>query len=82
LHFQGFAVCPKAFCGAEGLNNVMAFLIFKGGQFGRNYGLRIDRRKNSTGLHFPRAVVVIDGIGNVVYGEQVKGISDEPRLPR
>lgn len=66
----------KRFCGAEGLDNVIALSDFKTGQFGKDYGLEI-ADGDFAGLH-SRAVIVIDEKGTIVYTEQVPEIANEP----
>ena len=64
------------FCGAEGLKNVVPLSTFRHPEFGDAYGVRmLDGALK--GL-MSRAVVVINGSGNVVYTEQVAEISSEP----
>ena len=66
----------KRFCGAEGIENVDYLSDFRGGQFGKDYGLEIINGIFS-GLH-ARAVIVIDENGNVIYTELVSDIANEP----
>ena len=63
------------FCGAEGIDNVSSASTFRS-DFGDAYGVRIDDGPMA-GL-MSRAVVVIDGDGNVAYSEQVPEIAQEP----
>jgi len=65
----------KAFCGAEGINNVIMLSDFRS-DFGRQYGVQIVDGKFK-GL-LSRAVVVIDKEGKIIYEEQVPEISQEP----
>jgi thiol peroxidase len=64
------------FCGAEGLDHVVTASTFRSPGFGEVYGVRITDGP-LTGL-MARAVVVIDGSGNVVYTQLVDEISSEP----
>jgi thioredoxin-dependent peroxiredoxin len=64
------------FCGAEGLDNVVPASTFRAPGFGDDYGVTITTGP-LTGL-LSRAVVVIDGDGQVVYTEQVPEIVQEP----
>lgn len=64
------------FCGAEGLDNVIPVSAFRNPEFGENYGVEITDGKLE-GL-FSRAVVIINGQGNVIYTEQVPEIAHEP----
>ncbi|MBI9020182.1 MAG: thiol peroxidase [Verrucomicrobia bacterium] len=63
------------FCGAEGIENVVPVSAFRSG-FGDRYGVLVADGPLA-GL-LSRAVVVIDGAGNVVYTEQVSEITQEP----
>jgi len=63
------------FCGAEGVENVDSASTFRS-DFGDAYGVRISNGPMA-GL-MSRAVVVIDGDGNVAYSEQVPEIAQEP----
>jgi thiol peroxidase len=64
------------FCGAEGLEDVHNLSDFRGGEFGKNYGVEIIDGPLA-GLE-SRAVVVLNEEGNVVYTQQVPEIVDEP----
>lgn len=64
------------FCGAEGLQNVIAGSVFRAPEFGRDYGVLITSGP-LRGL-LARAVVVIDESGRVLYTQQVPEIADEP----
>ena len=66
----------KRFCGAEGLENVINLSDFKGGSFGKNYGLEIIDGPLA-GLH-SRVVIVLDENGTILHTEQVNEIADEP----
>lgn len=63
------------FCGAEGISNVQALSGFRS-SFGADYGVSFSSGP-LTGL-YSRCVVVIDGSGKVIYGQQVSEISEEP----
>lgn len=64
------------FCGAEGLEDVIPLSTFRSPEFGQAYGLTITTGPLA-GL-LSRAVVVIDGQGQVTYIEQVPEIAQEP----
>jgi len=64
------------FCGAEGLDQVIALSDFKEGLFGKTYGVTL-KTGPLAGL-LSRAVVVINAQGDVVYTEQVPEITQEP----
>ncbi len=64
------------FCGAEGIENVIMLSDFANGSFGKDYGVEITDGAFSN-LH-SRAIVVVDGEGNVVYTEQVPEVGQEP----
>ncbi|MEE4314430.1 MAG: thiol peroxidase [Desulfofustis sp.] len=66
----------KRFCETEGIDNVEAVSTFRSPEFGKDYGVTIATGP-IRGL-LSRAVLVIDGSGNVVYGEQVPEIGQEP----
>lgn len=64
------------FCGAEGLDRVTSVSTFRNPEFGRDYGvLMVDGPLK--GL-LSRAVVVINGGGQVIHSEQVPEIGQEP----
>lgn len=64
------------FCAAEGLENVVTASAFRSPEFAKGYGVEmIDGPLK--GL-LARAVVVIDGKGDVVYEQLVEQITDEP----
>ncbi|MEJ6492559.1 MAG: thiol peroxidase [Flavobacteriales bacterium] len=66
----------KRFCGAEGIENVIAVSDFATGQFGRDYGVElIDGGFQN--LH-ARAIVVLDEKGTVLHTELVPEIANEP----
>lgn len=64
------------FCSTEGLTNVVTASDFRGGNFGKNYGVTIENGPLAD-LH-SRAVVVLDEKGVVKYTEQVPEIVQEP----
>ena len=64
------------FCTAEGLKNVVTASDFRGGNFGRDYGVNMTDGPLAD-LH-SRAVVVLDENGMVTYTEQVPEITQEP----
>jgi thiol peroxidase len=66
----------KRFCGAEGIENVVATSELRDMKFGEDYGVRI-QESGMAGL-LSRAVVVIDENGKVIYTEQVPEIGQEP----
>jgi thiol peroxidase len=64
------------FCGSEGLDHVVSASTFRSPGFGEAYGTRITEGPLA-GL-MARAVVVIDGRGEVAYTQLVDEISHEP----
>ncbi|MBF0270712.1 MAG: thiol peroxidase [Magnetococcales bacterium] len=66
----------KRFCGAEGLASVHSVSEMRARGFGEAYGVRMVDGPLA-GL-LARAVVVIDGAGQVVYTQQVPEIVEEP----
>jgi len=64
------------FCGAEGIEKVHSVSDFRGGEFGRAYGVRIADGPLA-GL-LARSVVVIDETGKVVYTQLVPETGEEP----
>lgn len=64
------------FCGAEGLENVATASTFKNPEFLETYGVSMIDGKLE-GL-CARAVVVLDGNGEVVHSELVPEIANEP----
>jgi thiol peroxidase len=64
------------FCEVEGLEDVVPLSTFRAATFGDDYGLTITSGPIA-GL-LSRAVVIVDGQGNVVYTEQVPEIAQEP----
>ncbi|GAB2551721.1 thiol peroxidase [Spirosoma aerophilum] len=65
----------KAFCGAEGIKNVVMLSDFRT-DFGYTYGLQIADGPMK-GL-LSRVVIVVDPEGKIVYEEQVPEIGKEP----
>lgn len=63
------------FCGAEGIDNVVATSAFRS-NFGEDYGL-VQQDGPLAGL-FARSVVVIDEEGKVAYTQLVPEITEEP----
>lgn len=66
----------KRFCGSEGIENVIMLSDFRGGNFGKDYGLTITDGAFA-GLH-SRVVIILDEKGKVIYKEQVPEIGQEP----
>ena len=64
------------FCGAEGIENVQCASAFRGSDFGKDYGVEITDGPLA-GL-LARAIVVLDGEGNIVHSELVPEIAQEP----
>lgn len=64
------------FCEVEGLTDVVPLSTFRSTSFGTDYGLTITSGPIS-GL-LSRAVVIVDGQGNISYTEQVPEIAQEP----
>lgn len=64
------------FCGAEGIENVVMLSDFANGSFGKDYGVEITDGAFSN-LH-SRAIVVVNGEGDVVHTEQVPEVGQEP----
>jgi len=65
----------KRFCGAEGIDNVVAASTFRS-TFGEDYGVAL-AEGDMRGL-LARSVVVIDEEGTVLHTELVEDISQEP----
>jgi thiol peroxidase len=65
----------KAFCGAEGIDNVVMLSDFRN-DFGHEYGVLITDGPMK-GL-LSRAVIVVDPEGKIVYEQQVPEIGQEP----
>ena len=68
------------FCGAEGIENVVAASAFRDPALGQAYGLRLAEGP-LTGL-LARAVIVIDPSGKVVDAQLVTEITQEPDYAR
>lgn len=66
----------KRFCGAEGIEGVVAASSLRDEKFGKDYGVQITDGPLA-GL-FSRCVVAIDEKGKVIYTEQVPEIAQEP----
>jgi thiol peroxidase len=66
----------KRFCGAEGLDNVVALSAMRNRDFGKDYGIGIV--DGPLAGVFGRAIVVLDENGNVTYTQQVPEIKEEP----
>lgn len=64
------------FCAAEGLNNVIPASAFRSPEFVKEYGVELVDGPLK-GL-LARAVVIIDGKGEVIYRQLVEQITDEP----
>lgn len=64
------------FCGAEGIENVVMLSDFATGSFGKDYGVEITDGAFAN-LH-SRAIVVVNGNGEVVHTEQVPEVGQEP----
>jgi thiol peroxidase len=64
-----------AFCGAEGIDNVVTASAFRSG-FGDDYGVRMVDGKWA-GL-LARSIVVVDTDGSVIYNQVVPAIGTEP----
>ncbi|BBP46583.1 putative thiol peroxidase [Thiosulfatimonas sediminis] len=63
------------FCGAEGLDKVTSLSAFRS-TFGHDYGVEITSGPIK-GL-LSRAIIVINGAGEIIYSEQVADIVQEP----
>ncbi len=66
----------KRFCGAEGLDNVVPASTFRNADFGKAFGAALVDGPLK-GL-LARAVVVVDGSGQVIHTELVPEIAQEP----
>ncbi|MFN7261716.1 MAG: thiol peroxidase [Cyclobacteriaceae bacterium] len=66
----------KRFCGAEGIDKAITVSDFRSRGFGKSYGVEL-LDSAFAGL-FARAVVVIDGNGQVKYNQLVPQIGEEP----
>lgn len=65
----------KAFCGAEGIDNVVMLSDFRN-DFGKTFGVQIADGP-MRGL-LSRAVIVLDPNGKIIYEQQVPEIGQEP----
>lgn len=63
------------FCGAEGLEKVSTLSAFRS-SFGTDYGLEITTGPIK-GL-LSRAIIILNGTGEIIYSEQVPEIAQEP----
>ncbi|HEX3997830.1 MAG TPA: thiol peroxidase [Pirellulales bacterium] len=61
------------FCGAENIKSLRMASDYQDRNFGRSWGLLIDELKL-----LARSIYVLDKDGNVVYGELVKEVTQEP----
>lgn len=66
----------KRFCGAEGIANVQTLSAFRNEEFGKQYGVAIAEGPFKS--LYARALLVINGNGQVVYSELVPEIAQEP----
>lgn len=64
------------FCSVEGLDKVIPLSVFRSPEFGKDYGVVIAEGP-LRGL-LSRAVVIVDGAGQVAYAEHVAEITNEP----
>lgn len=64
------------FCTVEGLEQVVPASVFRSPEFGKDYGVVIAEGP-LRGL-LSRAIVIVDGTGQVVYTEHVAEITKEP----
>ena len=64
------------FCETDGLKDVIPASVFRSPEFGQAYGVTMETAP-LTGL-LSRAVVIVNGDGNVVYAQQVPEITEEP----
>ncbi|CCM63400.1 putative peroxiredoxin [Candidatus Microthrix parvicella RN1] len=66
----------QRFCGAEGIDGVLMGSTFRTAAFGKDYGLTMGDGPMA-GL-LARAVLVVDGDGQVVHSQLVPELADEP----
>ncbi|MCD6234569.1 MAG: thiol peroxidase [Candidatus Marinimicrobia bacterium] len=66
----------KRFCTVEGINNVISLSELRNGDFGKDYGVRIEDGPMA-GL-LARSVLIINPDGVIVYRELVPEITREP----
>ncbi len=64
----------KRWCGAEGVEKMTMLSDYKGGQFGKDWGLYIAEPLGA----LARSVYVVDKDGTIVYSELVPEITQEP----
>lgn len=64
------------FCATEGISNISMLSDYKDNLFGKVYGLLL-MDGMFEGL-LTRAVIIVDGVGKIVYQEICKEIADEP----
>jgi thioredoxin-dependent peroxiredoxin len=69
----------KRFCAAEGLDNVIPLSAFRS-DFGKDYNLEFSDGPLK-GL-FSRAVIVLNGSGEIIYEEQVAETTNEPNYEK
>ena len=68
----------KRWCGAEGVEKMTMLSDYKGGKFGKDWGLYIAEPLGA----LARSVYVVDKDGTVVYAELVPEITQEPNYER
>ncbi len=69
-------LCTVAFCGAEGLSNVITLSTLRNNEFLKNYGVEIvDGPLKGLAA---RAVIVLDENDNVIFSQLVDEITHEP----
>jgi thiol peroxidase len=66
----------KRFCGSEGIENIQTLSDFRGGSFGRAYGVLI-KDSPLAGL-LARALFVVDPGGTIRHAQLVPDIAQEP----
>ena len=64
------------FCGAEGIDNVESASVYRSPEFGIDYGVYMAEGRLA-GL-LARAIVVVDGNGQIIHQELVPEIAQEP----
>src|SRR5438105_5061659 len=62
------------FCGAEGIKNMRVGSDYQDRNFGTNWGMLIEELKI-----LARGTFVLDPNGTIVYAEQVKEVTEEPK---
>lgn len=70
----------KRFCGAEGIENVLSASQYKDQSFSEKY--RVDMLNGPLAGLMSRAIVVVNGEGEVTYVEQVPEIVQEPNYEK